>query len=268
MIERFLIRMENMLPNLIAAGLILFGGFIAQKIALKLMGKALKLKHVDATVHKFLMSMVKVIITVIVVVSALSAIKVPMSSIIAAIGTAGIAIGLALQDSLSNVAGGFIILFAQPFRCGDYVKIGDDEGTVDMISILYTKLNTIENKAVFIPNSNVSKSSVTNFTAEKKRCLELRFHVSYSEDHRKAMQVIRDVLKAEDNILKEPAEPLVVMGEHGSSAVVILTRSWVSTEKYWQTKWDVLQKVKEAFDENGIAIPFEQIDVHMKSIVE
>ena len=268
MIDRFLVRLEDMLPNLIAAGLILFGGYIAQRIALKLMGKALKLKHVDATVHKFLMSMVKVIITVIVAVSALSAIKVPMSSILAAIGTAGIAIGLALQDSLSNVAGGFIILFAQPFKCGDYVKIGDDEGTVDMISMLYTKLNTIENKAVFIPNSNVSKSSVTNFTAEKRRCMEIKFSVGYNEDHRRAMQVIKDVLAKEDNVLKEPAAPLVVIGEHGSSAVVILTRSWVATEKYWQTRWDILQKVKEAFDENGIVIPFEQVDVHMKTTVK
>ncbi|WP_074831763.1 mechanosensitive ion channel family protein [Ruminococcus albus] len=264
MLDRFLIRLEDMLPNLLAAGIILVGGYIAQVITLRLMGKGLKLKHVDATVHKFLMSMVKVIITVIVVVSALSALKVPMSSILAAIGTAGIAIGLALQDSLSNVAGGFIILFAKPFRCGDYIKIGDDEGTVDMISILYTKLNTIENKAVYIPNSIASKSSVTNCTAEKNRCLELKFPISYSEDHKKVMELVRGVLQADDRVLSVPAKPLVVIGEHGTHAIIILTRSWVKTENYWQVRWDILQKIKEAFDENGIIIPFEQLDIHMR----
>ncbi|EXM39737.1 mechanosensitive ion channel protein MscS [Ruminococcus albus SY3] len=264
MLDRFLIRLEDMLPNMLAAVIILAGGYIAQVITLRLMGKALKLKHVDATVHKFLMSMVKVIITIIVVVSALSAMKVPMSSILAAIGTAGIAIGLALQDSLSNVAGGFIILFAKPFRCGDYVKIGENEGTVDIISILYTKLNTIENKAVYIPNSIASKSAVTNCTSEKNRCIELKFPISYSEDHKKVIEIIRGVLQAEDRVLSAPAKPLVVIGEHGTHAVIILTRSWVRTEDYWQTRWDILQKVKEAFDENGIVIPFEQLDIHMK----
>ena len=264
MLDRFLIRLEDMLPNLLAACIILAGGYLAQTVTLRLMGKALKLKHVDATVHKFLMSMVKVVITVIVAVSALSAMKVPMSSILAAIGTAGIAIGLALQDSLSNVAGGFLILFAKPFRCGDYITIGSDEGTVDMITMLYTKLNTIENKAVYIPNSIASKSSVTNCTAEKNRCIELKVPISYSEDHKKVMEIVRGVLQADDRILSVPAKPLVVIGEHGTHAVIILTRSWVKTENYWQTRWDMLQKVKEAFDENGIHIPFEQLDVHMK----
>ncbi|MBQ8966349.1 mechanosensitive ion channel family protein [Ruminococcus sp.] len=263
MLEKFILRFEDLMPNLAAAAIILVGGYIAQRITLRIMGKALNIKHVDATIHKFLMSMVKVILTVIVVVSALSAMKVPMSSILATIGTAGIAVGLALQDSLSNVAGGFIILFAKPFRCGDYVRIGTDEGTVDVISILYTKLNTIDNKAVFIPNSTAAKSPVTNFTNEVSRRLELSFSISYADDHRKAMDIIKSVIKSDSRTLNSPNEPLVVMSEHGSSAIVILTRTWVKTEDYWPYRWDIIQKVKEAFDENGITIPFEQVDIHM-----
>lgn len=265
MIDKFILRMEDMLPNLIAAGIILFGGYICQHITLRLMGKALKLKNVDATIYKFLMSMVRVIIIVIVAVSALSAIKVPMSSIIAALGTAGVAIGLALKDSLSNVAGGFVILFAKPFRCGDYIKVGDNEGTVDMISILYTKLNTVDNKSVFIPNSTIIQSQVVNYTSEKLRRIEMRFNIAYSEDHQRAMEIIRGVIEADSRTLNVPAKPLVVMSEHGKSAVVLLTRTWIHTEDYWNFYWDNIQKVKEAFDENGIKIPFEQLDVHTVS---
>ena len=262
MIDKFLLQLEKLLPNLIAAAIILFGGYIAQHITLRLMGKALKLKHVDATIHKFLMSMVKVVITVIVVVSALSAVKVPMSSILAAIGTAGVAIGLALKDSLSNVAGGFVILFAKPFRCGDYIKVGDNEGTVDIISMLYTKLNTVDNKSVYIPNSTIIQSQVVNYTSEKLRRIEMRFSIPYHEDHNRVMDIIAGVIKADSRTLDAPAPPLVVMGEHGKSAVVILTRTWIHTEDYWGFYWDMLKKVKEAFDENDIAIPYEQLDVH------
>ena len=268
MSQKFLSQVEDLLPNIVAAVLILVGGFLVQRVVLKLMGRALSLKHVDATIHKFLMSMVRVVITVIVAVSALSAVKVPMSSIIAAIGTAGVAICLSLKDSLSNVAGGFIILLAKPFRVGDYVEIGKNEGTVDVISILYTRLNTIENKAVFIPNSIVTKSAVTNFTAEKKRCLELRFSISYSDDHNKAIQLVKDTLKKDKRILSSPAEPLVVVGEHGSSAIILLMRAWVSTDEYWQTRRDTLKSIKETFDENGITIPFDQLDVHRDKVCQ
>ncbi len=267
MLEKFILQLQDMLPNIVAAVILLIGGYIAQHITLRLMGKALNLKHVDATIHKFLMSIVRVIITVIVVVSALSVLKVPMSSMIAAISAAGLTISLALKDSLSNIAGGFIILFAKPFRCGDYVKIGDKEGTVDMISILYTKLNTIENKAVFIPNSTVARSAVTNFTSEDSRCLELRFSISYNDDHNAAIANILEILKADERILNKPKAPLAVMDEQGSSGIILMMRAWVKTEDYWQTRWDTIKAVKEKFDECGITIPYDQLDIHLKDKV-
>lgn len=262
MIERFIIRLEDMLPNLIAALIILIVGFFATRLTLHIMAKGLKLKHTDTTIHKFLMSVVRVTLTVLIVVMALSVMKVPMSSIIAAIGTAGLAIGLALQDSLSNVAGGFIILFSKPFKCGDYVQIGDEEGTVDEISILYTKLLTVENKAVCIPNGSVSKSTIVNLTSEENRRLELKFSISYSDDHHKAMDLIREVISSEERILDKPDKPLIAVCEHGASAVIILLRVWVPTESYWEIRFRFLEEVKEKFDENGVTIPFNQLDVH------
>lgn len=262
MIDRFLIRLEDMLPSIIGALVILIAGYCVTKLTLKIMEKGLNVKRIDTTVHKFLMSVVKVTMTVLIVIMALSALKVPMSSIIAAVGTAGLAIGLALQDSLSNVAGGFIILFSQPFKCGDYIKIGDVEGTVDIISILYTRLLTVENQAVCIPNGTVSKSTIINITAEDKRRLELKFSIGYNDDHHKAMEIIREIVNSDQRTLHDPDEPLIVMCDHSDSAVILMMRIWVPTEEYWNMRFKFIEKVKEKFDENGISIPFNQLDVH------
>lgn len=265
MIDRFLVRLEDMLPCIIGALVILIAGYFTTKLTLKLMAKGLSMKHVDTTVHKFLMSVVRVTMTVLIVIMALSALKVPMSSIIAAVGTAGLAIGLALQDSLSNVAGGFIILFSQPFKCGDYVKLGDVEGTVDVISILYTRLLTVENQAVCIPNGTVSKATIINITAEDKRRLELKFSIGYNDDHHKAMELIREIVNSDGRTLHTPDEPLVVMCDHGDSAVKLMLRVWVPTAEYWDMRFKFIEEVKERFDENGISIPFNQLDVHIEN---
>lgn len=265
MIDRFLIRLEDMLPCIIGALIILAAGYFATKLTLKIMAKGLSMKHIDTTVHKFLMSVVRVTMTVLIVIMALSALKVPMSSIIAAVGTAGLAIGLALQDSLSNVAGGFIILFSQPFKCGDYIKIGNVEGTVDVISILYTRLLTVENQAICIPNGTVSKSTVVNITAEEKRRLELKFSIGYNDDHHKAMELIREIVNSDQRTLHAPDEPLIVMCDHGDSAVILMLRVWVPTEEYWDMRFKFIETVKERFDENGISIPFKQLDVHIEN---
>ena len=181
--DRFLNWLEKFTPHLIAAAVIFLLGILLDKLVLKVMHKGLSMRRTDVTIHKFLTSVVHTVLLIIIIVMALSALQVPMSSIVATIGAAGLAIGLALQNSLSNVAGGFIILFSKPFKCGDYVKIGDSEGTVDAISILYTTLKTLENKMIFIPNGVVSQSTITNITADDKRRLELKFSISYNDDH-------------------------------------------------------------------------------------
>lgn len=259
----FIEKFENLIPNLAEAIIIFIAGYIIIRLVLKLMSKGLNVRAIDTTVHKFLMSVVHVLLMMIVIVMALSALNVPMSSIITTIGAAGLAIGLALQDSLSNVAGGFIILFAKPFKCGDYIKIGDEEGTVDMISILHTRLLTIDNKSICIPNGVVAKATIVNITAEDNRRLEIKFAIGYNDDHHKAMDIIREVINEEPRVQHQPDEPLVAMCELGDSAVMLIMRVWIPTADYWEIRFKFLEEVKERFDSNRISIPFNQLDVHI-----
>lgn len=257
--------LEEFTPHLIAAAVIFLLGILLDKLVLKVMHKGLSMRRTDVTIHKFLTSVVHTVLLIIIVVMSLSALQVPMSSIVATIGAAGLAIGLALQNSLSNVAGGFIILFSKPFKCGDYVKIGDSEGTVDAISILYTTLKTLENKMIFIPNGVISQSTITNITADDKRRLELKFSISYNDDHNKAMAILREMLNDEPRVINEPDKPLVAVCEHGASAIILIMRVWIPTDAYWEIRYKFLKEAKERFDANGISIPFDQLDVHISN---
>lgn len=263
--ERIWNKFVDYLPHLVAALIIFIGGMIAMKIVLKIMNKGMKSKHLDKTLHKFSTSIVHVVCLILIVVMVLSALQVPMTSIIAAIGAAGLAIGLALQNSLSNVAGGFIILFTRTFKIGDYISVGGQEGFVDAISILQTTMLTMENKRVSIPNKMVTDSVVVNFTALEKRRLELRFNIAYEDDHKRAMAIILSILNSHPDIIHEPDEPMCVMEAHADSSIVLLMRAWLPTSKYWATRYEVIQKVKEEFDTNGITIPFNQVDMHIKN---
>ncbi|MBO5576457.1 MAG: mechanosensitive ion channel family protein [Ruminococcus sp.] len=263
--QRFLDNLVDYLPHIIAALIIYIGGLIAMKIVIKLMNKGMNVKHVDKTLHRFITSVVHVCMMILILVMVLSALQVSTSSIIAAIGAAGLAIGLALQNSLSNVAGGFIILLTKTFKIGDYISINGVEGFVEAISILQTTILTMENKRVSIPNKMVTESIVTNFTAMQKRRLELRFNIAYEDDHKKAMSVILSILGAHPDIINDPDDPMCVMEAHADSSIVLLMRAWLPTEKYWATRYDVIQQVKEEFDRCGITIPYNQVDMHIKN---
>ena len=175
------------------------------------------------------------------------------------------AIGLALQGSLSNFAGGVLILLLKPFVVGDYI-IEDsqkNEGTVKEIQIFYTKLSTVDNKTIVIPNGTLANTSLTNVTAKDVRRLDLSIDISYEADLRKAKEIIEGLLKEDDSILKEE-EILVFVDQLGASSVVIGTRAWVKTDEYWPTRWRLLEEIKLALDENHIEIPYQQITLHMK----
>jgi len=261
LLEKILAWLEHMGPLFIEAAVILIIGKITATLVIKIMARGLKNKHIDNTAHTFVMSIVKTLIYVFSIIIALSALNVPMSSIIAAVGAAGLTLGLALQSSLSNIAGGFVILFSKPFQCGDYIEINSTEGYVTAISILYTRILTIDNKAVFIPNGTVSNATIVNFTNEKKRRLEITFSISYTSDFDKACEVINEVIKRSSLALDTPAKPLIVMSDHGDSAISILTRTWVKTEDYWDLRYYMFENVKKEFDRNGIEIPYSHVDV-------
>lgn len=263
MADRFLKWLENILPTLIAAIVILIAGLILSKIAIKLMSKGLKRSKIDPTAHSFMLSLVKTVLYVFIFIIVLSTLNVPMSSIIAAVGAAGLAIGLALQNSLSNLAGGFIILFSKPFKKGDYVELCGQSGIVEEISILYTKLLTVDNKAVHIPNGQITNTTITNYTEENLRRLDLYFNVAYDTNFRKAISIIEKLAKEHPMALDAPEAPLVRLFSHESSSLKIVARIWVASENYWTLNFDMMENVKDEFDKNGIEIPFDQLDVHI-----
>lgn len=257
-------KLIDYIPTLLFSLIIFTLGLILLKIILKIVEKALEKSKLDKTVHSFLKSMLKYILLTLISVIALSSLGVEMSTIVAVVGAAGVAIGLAIKDSLSNVAGGFIILFSKPFKKGDYIEATGVSGTVEEITIISTKLLTPDNKVIRIPNGVLSGSTITNFTEEQLRRLDLKFTISYQDDFQKAKEILTNIIEKHPLALREP-EPFVRLSEQASNCIIITTRVWVSSENYWDLNYDMLEQVKTEFDKNGITIPFNQLDVHINN---
>ena len=209
--------------------------------------------------------MVKIVLYTVLITVVLTILGVPTTSIIAVIGTAGVAVGLALQNSLSNLAGGFLILFSKPFKVGSYISVAGVEGTVADINILYTKLMTLDNRAVYIPNGTAANSVLTNVTQAPKRRVDNVFSISYNEDYKKAVAAINNAISKIPKALHESGcEPFVRMSDHNTSSIDITVRVWCKTEDYWDVYFDLIEKVRAEFIEQNIEIPYQQLDVHMK----
>lgn len=271
-VSRFADYINANIPKLIGFGiktlLALLAFFIGTKIIKmirKVVRRSLGRANVDKGVEQFVDSMLKFILYFILIFSIGKNFGLDTTSAAALLASGGVAIGLALQGSLSNFAGGVLILILKPFVVGDYIIEDNNkcEGTVKEIQIFYTKLSTVDNKTIVIPNGALANNSLTNVTAKDERRLDLRIDISYDADLRKAKELIRGLLMADESILKEE-EILVFVEELGASSVVIGTRAWVKTEEYWTTRWRLLEAVKLTLDENGIEIPYQQIAVHMK----
>jgi small conductance mechanosensitive channel len=252
------------LPTLITAIIVYIVGFIINKVVLKLLGKGLEKSRLDKTVHKFLHSAVQIFLFGIILIIVLTILGIPMTSIITVVGSMGLAIGLALQSSLSNLAGGIIVLMGKFFKVGDYVRIGSDEGTVSEIAIMCTKIVTVDNKTVYIPNGSVSSAVITNYTEERTRRVDLVFGISYDNDSKKAISVINNVLAENSKVLASPA-PFARVSAFSASSVDITVRAWVNSEDYWDVYFGLLEDIKEAFDKNDVVIPYNQLDVHVVS---
>ena len=252
----------NYLPTLVFAIAVLVLGMIAAKLTLKLLKKGIDSKKADATLFKFLYSIVKIILYTVIFSSVLTILGIPSASIFAVIGTAGVAIGLALKDSLSNVAGGFIIMLEKPFRIGDRIISNGQEGIVRKITILYTVIDTDDNKTVFIPNSAVSLSTLVNATGSGIRRVDIDFSVSYNNDFETVRKAILETAAADSRILKKPA-PVVNMTSHGESAIIATSKVWVKSKDYFDVRFSLYEQVKKAFAEAGVEIPYNQLDVHI-----
>ena len=257
---------QKSLPTVIIALVILIVGILISKLIAKVVGKAVSKSNVNGAAKSFLVSLIKIILYIAVIIMALSVLNVPMSSIITILGAAGLAISLALQSCLSNLSGGFIILFTKPFTTGDIIELDESVGTVRDIGIFYTKIITFDNKTVFIPNGKVTEAKIVNYTETPTRRIDLSFDISYSADFEKARDVVLGIIADEKLILKTP-EPIVRMSSHNNSSVSIDVLVWVNNADYLTERYNMTEAVKAAFDENGIEIPFPQLDIHVKDKV-
>ncbi|MBQ4468465.1 MAG: mechanosensitive ion channel family protein [Firmicutes bacterium] len=261
--ENMLDKLSDYSGSIILAVIVLIAGLIIIKLCLKIAEKALNKTKLDPSIHKFILSVLRIVLYVVLLVIILSCLKVPTAPLVTVLGAMGAAIALALQGSLSNVAAGFLILMNQPFKRGDFVDTNGYSGIVDAIDITCTTLQTVDNRTVILPNSSVLGSAIVNNTSETIRRIDVSFGISYSADIPKAKDVILKVCADNQFVLDKP-ETFVGVGEHADSAVMLDLRAWVETPNYLSTKYELQEQVKLAFDEADIEIPFPQVDVHMK----
>lgn len=234
------------------------------KITLKFLKKSFQKSNMEDGVAAFLLSVIKFALYFVLILIICQVLGLATSSVIALLGSAGLAVGLALQGSLANFAGGVLILLMKPFLVGDYIIVGDKEGTVTSIDIIYTKLQMADNKTVVMPNGKLADSDIINVTKQEKRRIEIQVGVSYSSDLKQVKDVLEDIVNEQEDVLKD--EPVdVVVGALGSSSVDMTVHVWVKCENYWQVRWAMLEEIKERFDKEGIVIPFDQLEVQVKN---
>ncbi|KAA8667595.1 small-conductance mechanosensitive channel MscS [Vibrio gigantis] len=251
--------------NIISALIILFIGNLIVKAVANSVAKVLQKKKMDRAVVEFIHGLVRYLLFVIVLIAALGRLGVQTASVVAVIGAAGLAVGLALQGSLSNFAAGVLIVAFRPFKSGDYVEIGGVAGSVDSIQIFQTVLTTPDNKMVVVPNGSVIGSPITNYSRHDTRRIDLMIGVSYGADLQKTKELLTKICESDERVLKEPG---VQVGVHtlADSSVNFVVRPWVSTAEYWNVYFDLMQAIKEGLDKEGIEIPFPQMDVHMNKV--
>ncbi|SJL84954.1 small-conductance mechanosensitive channel MscS [Vibrio palustris] len=247
--------------NIIWAVLILFVGNIAVKLIANSVSKLMKKRRMDKAVIDFVQAIVRYLLFILVLIAALGKLGVQTASVVAVIGAAGLAVALALQGSLSNFAAGVLIVAFRPFKSGDYVEVGGIAGSVSSIQIFQTVLNSPDNKMIVVPNSSIIGGPITNYSRHKTRRIDFVIGVSYKADLRKTQTVLRELMESDERVLKDP-EVTVEVHTLADSSVNFVVRPWVKTEEYWPVYWDMMLRIKETLDENGIEIPFPQMDVH------
>jgi small conductance mechanosensitive channel len=248
--------------DIVIAVIIIVLGRFAVKMASNLTGKMMKKRGVDDTLRKFVMSIISALLMAVVIIAALGQLGVETTSLVAIVGAAGLAIGLALQGSLSNFASGIMIIVFRPFKAKDYIEAGGVTGVVNEVSIFTTTLLTLDNKRVIVPNAQITGGHITNYSAEEIRRVDLVFGISYGDDIKKAKAVMMDVLVSDERVLQEPA-PTVGVLNLGDSSVDFAVRPWVKTDDYWPLYFDMMETMKLRLDAEGVSIPFPQRDVHL-----
>lgn len=266
-LEQFLNKLINWITTegikLVIWLFLLFVGWKVVKKIVNIMNRTLEKRNVDATVRSFLETFLEIVLKGILIYIFLDQVGVETTGIAALLASAGVAIGLALQGSLSNFAGGVIILLIRPFNVGDYIEGSGHSGTIEKIGMFYTHMTTVDNKLILIPNGNLTNDSIVNYSAKELRRVDLTFGVGYEQDVLKVKRILSNIVEAHDLILKTP-EPFIALSAHGDSAVNFVVRVWVNNSDYWKVHFDLLEAVKVKFDEEEVSIPYPQMDLHIK----
>ncbi len=253
----------NLAARLVAALALLFVGRWVAVMTARMLGRLLERRQVDGTIVSFVRNIASVAMTVFVLIAVLGTLGIPTASFVAVLGAAGLAVGLALQGSLSNFAAGFLLILFRPFKKGDFIDAAGTSGLVEEMQIFSTILNTPDNKRVIIPNAKLTADRIINFSTLPTRRVDLTFGVSYSDDLRKVKEVLRRVVTEDPRVLPDPAPRIAVVGL-GDSSVNFTVRVWVNAPDFWDVTFDLNEKVKLTFDAEGITIPFPQRVVHMQ----
>jgi small conductance mechanosensitive channel len=250
--------------RIVAAVLIFLIGRWLVAILATWFGRAVERAGVETTLKSFLSNLVYMTLLVFVVLTAVSALGVPTTNFLAIVGAAGLAVGLALKDSLSNFSSGVMLVFFRPFKVGDYVEAGGVAGTVNDIRIFNTVIKTPDNRVITVPNSLIYGDAITNYSAEMTRRIDLVIGISYDDDVQRAKALIQTVLNDDDRVLDEPA-PTIMTLELADSSVNIAVRPWVATSNYWPVRGHLLERIKRVLEDNGLSIPYPQRDLHIVS---
>ena len=250
--------------DLLRGLLVLAVGFFLVYWINKLLRRNKKLMKIEPTLRGFLLNLIRVVLSVLVVLTAVNIMGIPMTSILTLVASGGVAIGMAMQGVVGNLIGGLILLILHPIRAGEYVKIGESEGTVKTVGVYYTELVTPENKHLSLPNGTLTNTPITYFSRLGTRRLDLTFSVDYSSDMDTVYRILNELVANQDGILPDPA-PQIVLFKCADSSLDFAVRVWVKTDDYWPLNFRLLDEGKRALDAAGISIPFPQMDVHVKS---
>lgn len=248
--------------KILAAGLILFFGFKISKWIIKTISKTKGFHRIEPGAQSFIKSALSIVLKALIILCAVAILGVNISGFVAVISSIGLAIGLAMQGSLSNVAGGLMILIFHPFRIGDFINSDGVSGTVKEITILYTVIDTPDNVRVVVPNGTLANATVQNYSVNETRRLDLKFGVSYGTNIKRAIELLTDMCFEHELVLKDK-EPFVKVSSYDDSSIAITVRVWTNASDYWTVNFELLERAKAIFDENGIEIPFPQLDVHV-----
>jgi len=251
--------------NVVSAIVIFFIGKWIVNLVVKGLLKAMQKGDMDITLRRFVSNLARMLLMLFVIIAAIHQLGIQTASLIALLGAAGLAVGLALQGSLSNFAAGVLIVLFRPYKVGDWIEGGGVSGAVEEVQILTTVLKTGDNKRVIIPNSQIMGTTITNYSANETRRVDLVVGVSYSDDLDKVRRELESLVAADDRILKDPAVTIAV-SELADSSVNFVLRPWVNTADYWAVYFDLTERVKKRFDEVGISIPFPQRDIHVHNV--